>query len=380
MSVGDTGILWWGCSPVDDNAAGCSPTDPYSIMGGERTHLVMRTALLRQPLFDSSRTGLDRILLATAFVLCLSHVSAVHGAAKSTAKKAHAAPTSLRTDSLSQRDTVPPALTIPKWTGHDFIAIRKNAMFEKFGYEVYPSAKLATASGPVDAAVQLPNRRVKTAVLAQQVLTAKSVTRQTGGEFLVEFSLKSNGTPLFARTRDGAIEGLACAEDLTTARSRWLGKTVFSARRSIDTYDSSTGSFGTFKVSVGAPLTVTDVAWGRTPLPPKPVWLLVECADKRRGFIPTNYSYTNVLAGKRFARLPWESEILEQNPREANKWDEAIWEMIDSHNVAAGMSTAQVRLAWGEPRSMEQDSAASTIRWVYEAQTLTFVRDSLLAE
>jgi len=144
--------------------------------------------------------------------------------------------------------------------------------------------------------------------------------------------------------------------------------------------DSSTGSFGTFKVSVGAPLTVTDVAWGRTPLPPKPVWLLVECADKRRGFIPTNYSYTNVLAGKRFARLPWESEILEQNPREANKWDEAIWEMIDSHNVAAGMSTAQVRLAWGEPRSMEQDSAASTIRWVYEAQTLTFVRDSLVAE
>jgi hypothetical protein len=200
-------------------------------------------------------------------------------------------------------------------------------------------------------------------------------------EYLVGFSQETTLLSLYAKTHRGAIEGIASVEDLDKAAKMWVGRTVYSRRRFIDTYDSAEGVFGTIKVDIQERLTVKAVRWGTTPLPPKPLWLCIFTKDKQAGLIPVSQSWTNVMADKISGPTPWNDDIFDKNPMEIYSWDNSIWKAINSHTIVSGMSKEQVRVSWGPPHNIVEDTASRRCReeWRYGSQFLCFDHDTVIS-
>ena len=132
--------------------------------------------------------------------------------------------------------------------------------------------------------------------------------------------------------------------------------------------------------TVVSTLKVVSIRWGITPLPPKSLWLIVERENGNKGFIPINYSWTNVLQTEEAAVLPWENDIFEQDPREMFAWEERIWETIDNHNICTQMTTEQVLFSWGEPISRQAGTdrdGNEIITYLYSGKKLVFRNDTL---
>jgi hypothetical protein len=124
---------------------------------------------------------------------------------------------------------------------------------------------------------------------------------------------------------------------------------------------------------------VTGVRWGMTPLPPKPLWILVETPSGEKGFIPTRASWVNAMIDSKNNSAPWNDDIMETDPKKLYSWDETIWEAINSHSIATGMNRLQVRMSWGRPKSVLPSASDKKETWVYSAQSLVFVNDSLVS-
>jgi hypothetical protein len=315
--------------------------------------------------------GIPMIL---AGAVCAGSAGKAARPAQSSAPRPSSAPQSAPAGKPAAPSDTPSFYPPDKWVGLLFVLLPKNRMFEKFGYDltvVSPSAKAGAAA--------LANGRLRADTFAGRCLKVTKVEK-AGGEWRVTMS--GEGVTVTGVTKLGAIEGLAPAHDLDSARIRWRGATLYAAPRLINTYDSAAARFGSIAVSVTEPLRVLDVRWGQTPLPPKPLWILVESKSGARGFIPVHYSWTNVLAVKRTGPVPWEADVLERDPRSLYTWDRAVWETIDKHNVFRGMTPAQVRLSWGIPLHEEiERGTAGTIRtWTYESGNARFVNDSLVGE
>jgi hypothetical protein len=266
--------------------------------------------------------------------------------------------------------------------GKRFVFVEKVAMFRTFGYPLYRSARLDSARSPLDSSIQLDNRRLRYEPFAGTAATVKAVEQHDDGEYLITFTTDTLALTVYGRTRNEIIEGIHPEEDLAAARKRWVGQTVFSRRRLVDTYDSVASKFSTVKVSIREPLRVTTVRWGMTPLPPKPLWLMVRGADSLHGIIPVHYSWTNVPPSKRTGRLPWSGDILEEDPRQ-NRWPQAVWEAIDSSKILTGMTHEQVRLSWGEPNeshSRPGEGGETILELVYPGTVLVFEGDTLVGE
>ena len=147
----------------------------------------------------------------------------------------------------------------------------------------------------------------------------------------------------------------------------------------IDTFDSVSGKLDNIKVRIEQPLTVTDVRWGMTPLPPKPLWIMVETQTGEKGFIPTHISWINAMIDNKNNSAPWNDDLLETDPKKLYSWDEAVWENINNHSISLGMTRQQVRMSWGRPKSIAQGPSNDTETWVYTSQSLNFVNDLLIA-
>jgi hypothetical protein len=206
----------------------------------------------------------------------------------------------------------------------------------------------------------------------------------SGNEFLVTFiSDISEKIPdtVYGMTRKCCIEGLAWTEERENARKRWLGKTIYSRKRHINTYNSASGILDNAPVSISEKLTVIDITWGLTPLPPQPLWVWVRTPNGDTGFIPTRFSWTNTIDEIRTDTVPWNDNILEKNPKDVYTWDEEIWEYIDRHKIITSMTTPQVLLSWGEPltRTTISRNDSDYVRLEYDGQYLHFYHDTLTA-
>jgi hypothetical protein len=300
-----------------------------------------------------------------------------------------------KTNSRAERGTAPqqkthkPAATAPaavpvptpaQWVHKKFVVLKKQKLFRKFGYELYLTKELSLNPSKIDTSQETDKHHVRCDKLAGTSLVVSAV-EPAAGEYLVTFTGEDGGRTLYAKTHKGAIEGIAAVEDLDSAARKWVGKTVYSRRRFIDTYDSVTGAYGTVKVRIQDRLKVTSAVWGLSPLPPKPVWLLVETAAGVRGFIPVRASWTNVMTDKVTADMPWTEDIFETNPADLYAWDSLTWSAINSHTVSSGMSKEQVLVSWGRPMSMVVDTVKASCpeQWVYGGQVLCFSRDTVIA-
>ena len=269
-------------------------------------------------------------------------------------------------------------LPITQWVGKKFIVLEKQKLVRQFGCELYLSPELGLSKKKIDPAWETPQHYVRCERIERSCIIAREVI-PAGKEHLVRFEHKQSGMGLLGKTRNGSLEGIAFAADIDSAQKKWLGATVYSARRFIDTFDSATGKLDNIKVRIEQPLRVTGVRWGMTPLPPKPLWILVETQTGEKGFIPTRISWVNVMIGNKNDSAPWDDDILETDPKKVFSWDETIWEAINSHSIATGMNRKQVRMSWGRPKSVLPGASDSAETWVYSAQSLVFVNDSLVS-
>lgn len=283
-------------------------------------------------------------------------------------------------DTENRQDSIPQALQIPEWKEKKFRLLEKTKMFQKFGYELYTSPLFSEDTVPADSTVAHKNHRLKYEPFHATNITAIAVEKMESGEYLITFQTDTLNKIVYCRTRKGTVEGIALERDLDAAEKRWKGKTIFSRRRSITTYDSTLSRYKSVKISITEPLKVVSVRWGITPLPPKSLWLIVERHNGFRGFIPLNYSWTNVLRTEETAIFPWERDIFEQNPKEIFKWEDRIWETIDKHNICTQMTTEQVLFSWGEPISKQtglNDDGQKITTYLYSGRKLVFRNDTL---
>jgi hypothetical protein len=272
-------------------------------------------------------------------------------------------------------------LPVREWTGRTFAILPKQKIVQAFGYELYLTPQLDRCKTPPDSLRETASRRVRCDKFAGSIVVVRDVTA-SGKEFLVRFSHKPTGTALYGKTRGGTVEGLADAVDFVEAKRRWLGKTVYSLRRFVNIYDSATGNISTRKIRIADPLKVVDVRWGTTPLPPQPLWLIVDAPQAVHGFIPVRISHTNMRADQKTSGKPWEDDILEQDPKLLHAWDAVMWEAIDNHSILPRMTKAQVRMSWGRPKTLRNDSlpASGCEHWIFEdGQDLRFIGDTLVS-
>jgi hypothetical protein len=282
-------------------------------------------------------------------------------------------------DSAAQIDSTlltPPA----KWVGKKFVVLDKPRLFRKFGYELYLTKDLSTSVRHIDTSLEVDRHHLRYDLGRGTVLKVTAI-EPVADEWLIGFSQEPGGRVLYGKTHKAAIEGLACCDDLDKAAKMWTGKTVYSRRRFINTYDSAGGTFGTIKVNVQDRLVVTAVRWGTTPLPPKPLWLCVSTADRQSGFIPTTQTWTNVMTDKISGPVPWSDDIFEKNPMEIYSWDSTTWKAINTHTIVSGMNKEQVRVSWGPPHNIIKDTSSARHcpeEWRYGSQYLCFDHDTVV--
>ncbi len=279
-------------------------------------------------------------------------------------------------------DTLPDPVTIPvsEWTGKKFRLLEKTRMFQKFGYELYTSPLFSKGRTPADSRIAHANHRLKYDLFKGTTITATAVKKMNTNAYHITFKSDTMGLVIYGKTGNGIIEGIALFSDLGEAGNRWKGKTIFSRRRSIEMFDSVASRFSSVKVSITEPLHVQRIRWGVTPLPPKSLWLMVVRRDGSQGFIPINYSWTNVLREEGTEKLPWVKDIFEHDPRKIYAWEEYIWETIDNHNICTNMTTEQVRFSWGEPKDKKTEKTGDgkeITTYMYSGKTLRFVNDTL---
>ncbi len=269
---------------------------------------------------------------------------------------------------------VAPTLAVPQWLGTRFVVLPMSPPFRQFGYEMYPTAALDKESTPLDPSRQLRNRRYRYEALARHALKVTSV-RPSGPEFLIAFEDTVLGAPVYARTIQQAIKAIAPHGDLEVARARWEGTVVYARKRQMNTFDTATGRMGSIKVAISTPLSVAKVVRGTMPLPPQPLWLVVEGPDSLRGFLPVHISWTNVLGDMVRETDPWAEFVVEQDPLKTYRWEPEVWANINEHRLVTGMTFDQARLCWGDPLSVDTSDAA--VRWTYKGQVLVFANGVL---
>ncbi len=206
-------------------------------------------------------------------------------------------------------------------------------------------------------------------------------------EIKVVFLEERSGLKIYGTPYQECITDIVFLNDMENAKKKWIGKTIYSKRRSVRTYDEKLDKYGELKVKIGEPLKVTDIWWGFSSCWPKygekdgPLWVIVESIKGEKGFIPTAFSWTNIYKDRWTQGRPWDNDFFEFNPKQKYRWSNEIWELINNRKVRVGMNKDQVKLSWGNPDEINKDIYESRIleQWIYESQYLYFENDKLTA-
>ncbi|MBN1308385.1 MAG: hypothetical protein JXA18_10740 [Chitinispirillaceae bacterium] len=282
-------------------------------------------------------------------------------------------PTGAPAASKAQRAPLSLPIIPPQWPGMTFVVLPKQQFAGQSGYELYRCKKAECDTAPIDPEWEHDNHRIRTEAISGDSLLVETA-EPDGDEWLVTFFHTSTNQKIFGRTRLQALQEIAPADDLEGARRRWLGMVVFARRGVISTFGTnSAASLTGLHVNIQDPLTVVDIRWGTTPLPVKPIWLMVTSATGKSGFIPVRYSWTNTIPSQITRSNPWDDEILEDDPITVYHWDEETWERINNHRVVIGMTPDQVRISWGEPLATDSTGSGQE-----EQRSMTYLSHKLI--
>lgn len=198
-----------------------------------------------------------------------------------------------------------------------------------------------------------------------------------GGRVHLEFEMEDTKERLRARTTSGSerVTGMALVDDIEHARAQWQGQTLWCKESRLVTHDVTTGQVSYVAIKKYAPVKVLEVVAGWNE--EKPVRLVLETVDGKRGFIDLNLSGTNVFKDARYLHR-FEHCFLTADPRLQYKWPAQIWKLIEQGQIGTGMTAEQVKMSWGEPDKITRTATAE--QWTYPGGTLAFKNNVLVGK
>ena len=266
---------------------------------------------------------------------------------------------------------------VKQWMGKRFVFLEELRELQEYGYDLHLSKNFYSLCNPSEFEVKI------TCNLKYDKFVGKTIkvidVEEKLFDYTVTFIEEESNMKVYAKPFKGYIEGIALLDDITKARERWLGKTIYSKKKTIATYSEDLDKYGSVEVKIGEPLKVIDIWWGLNTI--SPLWIIVETANKEKGFVPTAFSWTNIYSDWWTKERPWENYFFEFDPKERYKWSGEIWELINSGKVRVGMNKEQVKLSWGKPKKINKDIYQGRIheQWIYSRQYLYFENDKLTA-
>lgn len=293
--------------------------------------------------------------------------------------KSETPPTASGTQQQTVIDDYSQPVPPPQWIGKKVKVLPKQKLVCAQGYTLSTCRNNRCDTTPLDPSWEHANHRVRCDKISGDSLFVEAVEPDKD-EWLITFAHIPTEKRLYARTHKKAISEIAYSDDLEAARRRWMSTCVFSKKGVISVNESASGTaIKSMRINIQDSLLVVDVRWGMTPLPVKPIWLIVKTHDGKQGFIPVRYSWTNTMTDQQTDRLPWEDDIFETNPAFLYDWDENMWELINNHRVIIGMTPDQVSTSWGYPVSVEKtpSSPSQDEIWTYPSQELHFFDNKL---
>lgn len=257
----------------------------------------------------------------------------------------------------------PAAIPVDEWTGKVFVVLPLEAGKKAEGYLFTmqnPRPDLLTAGGNIRAD-WLEGKKL-------EVVSVKKLAMFQEEPPLYDYEIvfrEPGGTVLTGTALGGQMAQVVLADDLAEAQKLFAGKTVYSKRLAIPAYQETPA---TIQVKINEPLAVESVIAGISSA--EPIWLVVSTADKRKGYIAIAYSLTNVQPNTWPGPKPWTAVLFEENPQTIYSWDDETWANINAGVAKQGMLPDQVRLAWGEPQSIQRTDGEET--WYYPDKLVKF--------
>jgi hypothetical protein len=213
---------------------------------------------------------------------------------------------------------------------------------------------------------------------------AGAVLRVTGVKYdrltpVVTFVREDTKQEYVGRAASGSLEGLAPLGDVEAARKEWRGKTLWLAAAGLQTLGEGSEDPRVLSVKRLARVEVVDVQLGWSS--DAPIRFILRTAEGPLGFRDVHTTGTNVPEAQR-QRHGFERAFLTQDPRTEFDWPQEVWAAIEDTRVVVGMTTAQARMSWGEPRRVEHVVSGSgrEERWTYADRRALVLVDGLVTE
>jgi len=265
-------------------------------------------------------------------------------------------------------------IQIQNWIGQKFMFLEKHKSLQSYGYQrlSFSSKKLYSKHPTYDKWVG-------------KIITVESITPDRSC-FLIKFDYK--GKKIYAKPCGNNIDGIILLQDLENAKERWMGKTIYSKKGLIRTYDEDGGKReveGKINVFINEPLKVIDVISTMIGCNKTCIWVVVKTSKQEVGFIGVAYSYTNYyisryIGGKYSEERPWQKDITEFNPQEKFGWSDEICQTISEKKISLGMTKLQIIWSWGKPESINRGiykEGKSSEQWVYGSGSYVYFNDGV---
>jgi hypothetical protein len=194
----------------------------------------------------------------------------------------------------------------------------------------------------------------------------------------VTIEMEGTGRRYIGTAYTGSLRAVAFLDEIDQARKELIGKTLWISSSSILTYNDATGQFGSVKVKKFSPVRVVDVVVGW--YEHEPIRLILKSENGEEGFLDVQISGTNVsevlIGSGHIAQY-----FLLADPKKTYLWPNSIWDAIQHEKVALGMTGQQVRMSWGEPKSISQTitAAGNSQQWVFGSGAFVYVTHGVVS-
>ena len=266
---------------------------------------------------------------------------------------------------LPEIEAAPAPRPISKWVGERFIVLPRPPSRQREAYEALEVRdKIGRHPTPEE--------------------TAGAVLRVTSVRYdrvtpIVTFVREDTQQEYVGRAGAGSLEGLAPLADIEAARKEWRGKTLWLAAPDLQTLGEGSEDSRVLPVKRLARVDVVDVqpGWSSN----APIRFILRTGSGSRGFRDVHTTGTNVPEAQR-QRHGFDRAFLTQDPRTELDWSGEVWTAIEDSRVLVGMTTAQARMSWGEPRRVERaiSGSGSEERWSYADRRALVLVDGLVTQ
>lgn len=266
---------------------------------------------------------------------------------------------------LPEVEAPPSSRPISKWVAERFVVLPR------------PPSRRHDASEGLEVRDRIGRHRASEEV-------AGAVLKVTGVKYdrltpVVTFVSEDTKQEYTERAAAGYLEGLAPLADIENARKEWKGKTLWLATPDVLTLGEGAEDPRVLSVKRLTGVEVVDIQLGWSS--DAPIRFILRTAGGALGFRDVHTTGTNVPEAQR-QRHAFERAFLTQDPRIEFDWPEKVWAAIEDTRVVVGMTTAQARMSWGEPRRVERFVSGSgrQERWMYADRRALVLVDDLVTE